>query len=279
MQMRSIAYICGAVLLSSFIVKAAEKSVKEVEQPVSDILSANRVIINNISGYPIEVKTSDSRYALRIANGAYRQIGNLSVDKVVQENLSITEFGHSGKWEGGGEKRGTILLPELISRAKTERRYQPGQAFVVEILSPARYGKTGLYSDWTDRYVAHFDIPSHALGKMELPASADPYDIPDYKAVKDLVSTRYGAQLAGYYPSIDALKQAAPIRWARLVLGLTHEYDKKNIDTAYRALFSKYHSDRYHGATAEQLELLKKITNIAGEAKEILEKSLAAPKK
>jgi hypothetical protein len=251
--------------------------IKAAEQASIDQRLANKVIIHNISGYPIEIKASDPRFSYRMANDSYQPIGNLSVQEVVERKLEITEFGHSGQWQAKGELKGQIPLYQLIEKARASQ--EKGMAFIVMILPPAAYGLSRQYSDWTKSYNPYFTYPSYAVGKQELPKSGDPYDIQEFKGIKDLISTYPGAVLRGYYPSIEALKEKDPVRWARLVFNLTKDKDipqdvlKKAAESHYHMLWLKYHPDKNHQATPAEKELLSKIISIITEALSIIKKS------
>lgn len=243
----------------------------------------NKVIIYNNSKYPIVVKTSDPKESMRIADKAYSLLG-IDIDDVERRKLSITEFGHAGDWQAKGEKKGTIPVVELINREKAEPRYLAAERkpFIIMIITPEPYGLTGRYSNWENRYTAYFELPIYAFGEQKLPAGGDPYDIPDFKGVKDQVTSyggygKYlgslGAKTVGY-ASIEEFKQKDPIRWARLVLGQPRNYTKESVRKDYIKLMKIYHTDRFPNASPKEIELLNKIAVILGEARDLLDRSI-----
>ena len=259
MRMYAPVVHCIAViaLLSGLGLRAAEPKAP------AQINLENKVVIFNATDYPIYLTASDHEFSLRVPARSYGIFGR-SIDDVQSRGLTITTFGHSGDYQKKGEKPGSIPVAALIAQAQGVQH--PGlNTFLITILPPKAYGLLGGYSDWNDKYKAQFDIV-----KVGLPSTGDPYDIPEFKSVKDLVSTAVGATYVGYFSSIDDFKKRDKIRWARLILGLPKEYTRDSVEKAFKKLSIQYHPDKFPGATPREQELVKQVSQILGEARETL---------
>lgn len=250
MKVRNSIAACLNVMMLIFLQsQAAEPSaIPEIDKQL-----ANKVILYNDSGYPIEVKTSDPNIGFRLANRTYQLIG-ANINDVLERNLFLT-VGHSSVWLGSKETKGYLDLAKSIIDAQKKGYNKPGTAFRVLILEPSKF----IYSSWQDSIKTSFALPSAQITQeqLELPKNGDPYDIQDLKGVK---------KEAGGTASIEGFKSKTPIRWARLVLALPKDYTRVTVRSHYNFLVEKYSGKNYPRATKADLELLRKVKSILDEA-------------
>jgi hypothetical protein len=281
----SIAVCLNAMLLIFLQSQAAEQALTGINKELE-----NKVIIKNVSGYPIEIMVSgenpsDSKYSLRLANDVYQTIGNLSVDDVLKKKLVI-EVGHSKAGLAKGEIKGRIPLYELIAREKAAHKDIPGKAFCVMIKNPEYKGIIGWrYSNWTESFTGYFEYAGYAVYKdkaeaeQQLPPNAYPYDIRDFRGVYDAIDKTLGGVTPSWgkvierYASIEDLRENDNIRWARLVLGLPRNFSKEMALIRYGVLSQRYspanYLKYYPQTTPQEIVLLNKVQDILTYAKNV----------
>lgn len=280
----SIAVCLNVMMLICLQSQAAEPVLTGINKEME-----NKVIIKNVSGYPIEIMVSgenpsDSKYSLRLAKDVYQTIGNLSVDDVLKKKLVI-EVGHSKDWLAKGQIKGRIPLYEFIARDKAAHKDIPGKAFCVMIKEPEYMGIIGWrYSNWQVEPSTYFEYAGHAVYKdkaeaeQQLPQNGNPYDIQDFRGVYDAIKG-YGAVTPSWgkvierYASIEDLRENDNIRWARLVLGLPRNFSKEMALIRYGVLSQRYspanYLKYYPQTTTEEIVLLNKVQDILTYAKNV----------